>query len=319
MTHLSRPFPFALLVPWLLVGLISSSCVTERRLDPRIPARAQAASQEQNWREAQELWAKVLSHSGGQDREARLRLVEALLASDQSGSALRTLQKVEPTPPATDTEHWKWVGRAQLAQGQVREAGQAFAKVLTHEPDDRETLVRYGEALLEGERGRRGVELLLRALRIEVGDGELAERTARRANELGMWSQSFEANRLRLQAPAPPWHAYLGAANSADLDRETKGEWLFEAVRLNPQTSVGWRLIGDWHAEQEENGLALRAWRKSVEADPMDLQACRKLAEWYVNAGDCVSARPWIEHGLPLTTNEHERETFERLQTACAD
>ncbi len=302
----------------LVVGVLALvSCVTERRLDPLVPERARAATEAQRWSEAQQWWSKVLAHSRGQDGEARLALAEALLEGGRPQPALRILQEATPDPgPAT--EHWKLVGRSQLALGRTREAGEAFVKVLTYAPDDRETLVWYGESLLEGERARRGVELLLRALRIDVGDGTLAERTQQRANELGLWAQSFEASRLRLQAPEPPWNAYLGAAHSEDLDLDTRGQWLFEAVRLNPQSSVAWREIGDWHMERDESPLAVRAWRKSVEADPMDEQACRKLAEHYVQAGDFVTAREWVDHGETLATNDFETEAWARLREACA-
>lgn len=311
-------FPSQARILLLLGGLVTVSCVTESRLDPRVPERARAASQAQRWPEAQEWWSKVLAHSGGQDEEARFALAEALLEGDRPQAALRVLLDTSP-PEAPAIGYWKLVGRAQLGAGRQREAGEAFVKVLAHAPDDRETLVWYGESLLEGERARRGVDLLLRALRLDVGDGPLAERTIQRANELGLWAQSFEASQLRLQAPDAPWHAYLGAAQSADLDPETKGAWLFEAARLNPQSSVAWRHIGDWHLERGETPLAVRAWRKSVEADPMDEPACRKLAEHFIATGDLVTAREWIDHGETLATNPHDREAWARLRAACGE
>ena len=73
-------------------------------------------------------------------------------------------------------------------------------------------MVLYGEACLQENRKLKGIELLLRALRLERGDGELAQRVALEARELGAEAQEGEAWRHRVLAPNAPAEAYLGAA-----------------------------------------------------------------------------------------------------------
>jgi len=134
-------------LPALLLALLSAACATEVRLQKGTVEEARAASQQQRWPEALELWSHVLAHSQGEDAEARLQMGRAFHASGDHMEALRVL-RTGATPPGTDTPYWRLTGHVCLALNQIRGAGQAFTKVLTYAPDDRATLVTYGTALL---------------------------------------------------------------------------------------------------------------------------------------------------------------------------
>ena len=312
------PPPFNPAIRWLSLCLVIGGlgCASERRLAPGLVDRARAASAGQRWVEASELWGTLLEDAGGDDAQARFAFGEALHRAGESMSALRVLRAGE-APLDTDARYWKLVGDIHLELGQLRAAGAALTKVVTHHPEDRETLVTYGTALLDGERAHRGIAMCLRALRLDVGDGQLAQRVAQRCAELGRFGQEFEAWTLCLKAPNPPAEAFLGAALGPEVSEDQKGAWLYEAVRLDPQLGSAWRRIGAWHKLKDQPASAMRAYRRAVEVDPADVAACLELAGWSIHNGNCIQGRIWADQALAGPADEEQIRQVNELLEIC--
>lgn len=296
----------------LLVG----GCVTERRVDTQAVQRATLASSQERWGEAQELWSQVLASSRGMDANARLALGEAFQRDGASRAALQVLRG-GPPPEGRELEYGLVLGRACLDQGQVRAAGEIFTDILTQHPDHRETLVLYGEALLGGAREFKGVGLLLRALRIDPGDGSLAENVASRAQAQGWRAEAAEAWRLRLEAPNPPAEAYFGAAQTPDPANLPVEEWLQSALELDPQLGPAWGQLGRIRMALADTNGAIKAWRQAVQVDPGDTESCARLARTYIEQGQLSEARPWVDHALEVLKEPEERAPFEELARQC--
>ncbi|MEZ6002704.1 MAG: tetratricopeptide repeat protein [Planctomycetota bacterium] len=299
----------------LALLLLGSACVTTRRLDPAVRRGAVLASEDRNWPAAQELWSLCLDNANGADPEARFRLGEALQAGGQPLAAIQILRGGEL--PAQQIQEARLIeARAHLAAGQVRAAGSVLNEVLAVAPDHREALLLYGESLLDTPRAAKGIGLLLRALRIDPGDGSLAERVAITARDRGLPVHEAEAWKERLAAPAPPAEAWFGAAQAENLEGAQRREFLQKALDLDPQMGIAWRQMGDSLNAAGEVGPALQAWRRAVETDPGDWRACQALAQWQVDNGDCIGARPWITHGLAVVP-EGEAGPLRALADGC--
>merc|ERR1719183_370387 len=71
-------------------------------------------------------------------------------------------------------------------------------------------------------------------------------------------------------------------------------------VQKNPESSEGWRMLGEIYAEQDQDVEAIQCLRKGHEADPYNLQSLLALAVSLTNELDQLPAlrylRTWIEN-----------------------
>ncbi len=309
-------------VAGLLLGV--SACVSVPKEDLETRRLALLASQNQDWPQAMDLWNHVLSHQGSQDAQARLHLGRALLESGRGLGAIQVLRAGSPAA-GTELQHGLLLARAHFSQNQVRAGSRVLSGLLADHAANVELLTLYGTGLLDGDREAKGLGLLLQALRIEVGDGAMAEQVARRASILKLDDMQGEAWTLRLQAPQPPVEAYLGAAEwelgkAAKDGTEPAPEVslnLERAVEIDPLNGRAWALLGDLHVSAGANLEARQAYRKAVEVDPADWHACHALAAMYVKLGNCTEATVWIEHALASLTDGAARKPFEELARSC--
>lgn len=309
-------------VACLLLGV--SACVSVPKEDLETRRLALLASDNQDWPQAMDLWNHVLNHRGGQDAQARLHLGAALLESGRGLGAIRVL-RAEPPAAGTELQFGLVLARAHFSQKQVRAGSRVLSGLLADHATNVELLTLYGTGLLDGDREAKGLGLLLQALRIEAGDGALAEQVAQRARNLKLADMEGEAWALRMKAPQPPAEAYLGAAEW-ELDKAAKTgveptpEVLFileRAVEIDPLSGRAWTLQGNLHVSMGEALEARQAYRRAVEVDPADWHACHALAGMYVELGNCTEAKVWIEHALASLIDEEARKPFEELARSC--
>ncbi len=306
----------------LLLGV--SACVLAPKEDHETRHQALLASRGGDWSQAMDLWNHVLIHRGGQDAQARLYLGEALLESGRGLGAIRVL-RAQPPEAGTELKYGLVLARAHFSQRQIRAGTRVLSELLVEHAANMEVLVLYGTALLDGDREAKGLGLLLQALRIDVGDGDLADQVAQRAHVLGLGGMEGEAWALRVKAPNPPSEAYLGAAMweiaKAELGGAQVGPetmlMLQRAVEVDPLNGRAWALMGDLHLIIDENLEARQVYRKAVEVDPANWHACQALAEMYVALGDCTEAKVWIQHALAALADKEARKPFEELARSC--
>ncbi|MCA9001063.1 MAG: tetratricopeptide repeat protein [Planctomycetes bacterium] len=306
----------------ILFGAVA--CVSVPKDDSQAIELARRASAQGNWPYAMELWSGILEGRGGHFTEARMGLGEALLESDRALTAIRIL-RTEPPDRELELEYGLLLARAHFDQNQIQAGGLVLSTLLIDHADSREVLVLYGRSLLGGEQSLKGLGLLLQALRIDAGDGRLAEEVALRARALGQSEMEGEAWSHRMKSPNPPAEAYLGFATwildqgeSANPDPEAVGA-LIRASELDPQNTRVWARLGKLHADQGQTLEARQAYRRAVEVDPGNLDACFVLAQMYVALDDCDEAKAWIKHALGILTEDSERERFEELLASCED
>ena len=304
--------------------LVVCACVSAPKADPEARRLAVQATQRGDWARAMDRWNTVLMRNGGQDAEARYHLAEALLESDRGLGAVQVLRGGEPAA-GSELEHGLLLARAHINSRQIEAGGQVLSALLTHHAGNLDVLTIYGSALLDGPKEAKGLGLLLQALRIDAGDGQLAEEVALRAGTLNLADMEGEAWTLRLHAPFPPVEAHVGSA-AWDLARAEAGSTeplpktlltLQRALELDPVNGRAWRLIGDLQAAQNNVLEARQAYRKAVEVDPGDWDACLALGRMYVALGDCIEAKLWIDHALGALTEDLDREPFEELRRDC--
>jgi peroxin-5 len=94
----------------------------------------------------------------------------------------------------------------------------------------------------------------------------------------------------------------------------------FEAVVTNdPTESEGWRMLGQSHAEHDEDTKAIHCLERAVEEDPYNLGALMALGVSYVNELDSQRAlhtlKTWVENnpkfqGMDIAQDEYSDGTL---------
>ena len=333
-----RSHPFKGTLPGALLVLLAG-CVTQVVVPQDWEREGRAASEVGDWNRAQGLWGEVLAKARGKHPEARLALGEALLYGGRELDAVRILRGGD-LPEDLEIRGQMALGRAHIGLGQAREAGRVFSSLLATDPTYRPALVLYGESCVAVGRERKGIELLLRALRLDRGDGELAQRVALLARENGLLVEEGEAWRHRVLTPNAPAEAYLGAAlspveevslgpdsgepNSVDPDpKESQDapstpqwpveEWLKKAVELDPQLGEAWFQLGLGQLQNEKVGEAIATWQTCLRVDPGHHAALVQLSTTMVDQGAYESARTYLDHALELWPEGEMRTPFEEL------
>ncbi|MDF1838153.1 MAG: hypothetical protein P1V35_09815, partial [Planctomycetota bacterium] len=90
-------------------------------------------------------------------------------------------------------EYGLLLAKAHISQQQIEAAGRVLSTLLVHHAGNLDVLTTYGKSLLDGPEEAKGLGLLLQALRIEVGDGSLAETVAIRAESKNLPDMQGEA------------------------------------------------------------------------------------------------------------------------------
>ncbi|CAN0095324.1 unnamed protein product, partial [Ectocarpus fasciculatus] len=94
----------------------------------------------------------------------------------------------------------------------------------------------------------------------------------------------------------------------------------FEAeIARNPDNSQAWFMLGQSHAENDQDRLAISCLERAVEIDPYSLDALLALGTSYVNELDSQKAltnlKAWVEHnpkysGLEIAVDEYSDGTL---------
>lgn len=85
-------------------------------------------------------------------------------------------------------------------------------------------------------------------------------------------------------------------------------------VEMHDQNSEGWRMLGECHAEHDEDKKAIACLQRAIDRDAYNLNALLSLGVSHVNELDSMHAlhtlKAWIQHnpkfhGLVLVANEN--------------
>lgn len=94
----------------------------------------------------------------------------------------------------------------------------------------------------------------------------------------------------------------------------------FEAeLQRHPDNSEAWRMLGQSHAENDQDRLAIDCLERAVDCDPYNLEALMALGVSYVNELDSMRAlknlKAWVQHnpkyaGLEIKVDEYSDGTL---------
>ena len=127
-------------------------------------------------------------------------------------------------------------------------------------------------------------------------------------NAVGEASGALEASRERSRYEFVDPNPYLGRADAAAVGRDLFRRGVLSeaalaleaAVRADPASCEGWRLLSTVHAENDDDRRAIAAATKAHEADPTDLEALLSLGVSHTNELDAREAagymRAWLKH-----------------------
>jgi peroxin-5 len=125
-------------------------------------------------------------------------------------------------------------------------------------------------------------------------------------NAIGEESKALAAERSRYEFVDP--NPYLGRADALAVGRDLFRRGVLSeaalaleaAVRADPASCEGWRLLSTVHAENDDDRRAIAAATKAHEADPSDLEALLSLGVSHTNELDAEEAtgfmRAWLAH-----------------------
>ena len=143
-------------------------------------------------------------------------------------------------------------------------------------------------------------------------------------NAIGEESRALEQSareRSRYEFVDP--NPYLGRADAAAVGRDLFRRGVLSeaalaleaAVRADPASCEGWRLLSTVHAENDDDRRAIAAATKAHEADPTDLEALLSLGVSHTNELDAREAagymRAWLKHQPRFAQLEAERASLE--------
>ena len=127
-------------------------------------------------------------------------------------------------------------------------------------------------------------------------------------NAIGEESKALESSRERSRYEFVDPNPYLGRADALAVGRDLFRRGVLSeaalaleaAVRADPASCEGWRLLSTVHAENDDDRRAIAAATKAHEADPSDLEALLSLGVSHTNELDAEEAtgfmRAWLAH-----------------------
>ena len=92
----------------------------------------------------------------------------------------------------------------------------------------------------------------------------------------------------------------IGASQYAAGEYKTSAATLQKALALNPELPGAWTIYGRALLSNGENEEAKKAFRRALEADPNDFDACLHLGALLRHDGDTAGAEPYLKHALVL-------------------
>merc|ERR1719487_23826 len=121
-----------------------------------------------------------------------------------------------------------------------------------------------------------------------------------------MWGAAANPRELQFASDNPYMTADSPLALAQQLIREGKDKEAMRAleaeVQKNPESSEGWRMLGQLYAEQDQDVEAIMCLRKGHEADPYNLDSLLALAVSCTNELDQLPALRYLRQWLQ--TNE---------------
>ena len=132
---------------------------------------------------------------------------------------------------------------------------------------------------------------------------------------------------------------YLGAKESVEASRRIKIA-AEKAVQVDPKNDLAWQVLGRWHQELADIGIATRAlakviygglpaasneeavkcFQKAMALNPKRLVHVVELGRTYARMGQEENARKYLQKGLAMPeTDKDDPETKARARTALAD
>merc|ERR1719333_1254392 len=119
-----------------------------------------------------------------------------------------------------------------------------------------------------------------------------------------MWGAAANPKELQFASDNPYMTADSPLALAQALLREGKDKEAMRAleaeVQKNPESSEGWRMLGQLYAELDQDPEAIKCLRKGHEADPYNLESLLALGVSCTNELDQLPAlrylRMWIEN-----------------------
>ncbi len=132
---------------------------------------------------------------------------------------------------------------------------------------------------------------------------------------------------------------YLGAKESVEASRRIKVS-AEKAVKLNPKNDLAWQLLGRWHQELANIGIATRAlakviygglpaasneeavkcFQKAMALNPKRLLHVVELGRTYALMGQEENAKKYLKEGLAMAeTDKDDPETKARARVSLAD
>lgn len=127
------------------------------------------------------------------------------------------------------------------------------------------------------------IEDVLALINERPADAELFQLLGQLYLKAGKFDEAREAyDRSLALDPNDPWtHLYMGNWFFFVGDRRKALEEFQHAADLMPDEAIVYTCQGDIYKAQRQHELAEQAYKTAVRVAPDDLQAKRKLSEWY--------------------------------------
>jgi Flp pilus assembly protein TadD len=239
-----------------------------RRAPDSIEARTNlgvAFAQEGRYDEAVQQYRQVLSRDS-RNESAMLNLALAYYKQGDFGKARKELDGLHKLRPANQQAFYL-LADCDLRLGQFRDAIALVQPAYDAQPDDPAIEYILGTALIQDGQTQKGAAVIDRMMR--NGNSAVAS-------------------------------VLIGASQYAAGEYKTSVATLRKALDLNPELPGAWTIYGRALLSNGENEEAKKAFRRALEADTNDFDACLHLGALLRHDGDIDSAGPYLKHALML-------------------
>jgi tetratricopeptide (TPR) repeat protein len=233
-------------------------------IDARINLGA-ALAQQGRYDEAMQQYRKVLSRDP-RNETALLNLGLALYKQGDFGKAHDEFDELHKLRPANQQAFYL-LADCDLRLGRLKDAIALAEPAYEAHPDDAALEYILGTALIQDGQTEKGAAVIDRIMR--NGNPAVAS-------------------------------VLMGASQFVAGDYKTAAATLQKALDMNPSVPGAWTLYGRALLGNGENEEAKSAFRRALEADPNDFDACLRLGGVLRHDGDFVGAGPYLEHAIAL-------------------
>lgn len=242
-----------------------------------------ALAQQGRYDEAMQQYRKVLARDSGNE-SALLNLGLALYKQGEFGKARETFDELHTLRPANQQAFYL-LADCDLRLGRLKDAIALVEPAYEAHPDDAALEYILGSALIQDGQTEKGAGVIDRIMR----NGNPAVGSV-----------------------------LVGASQFAAKDYKTAAATLKKALDTNPNLPGAWTLYGRALLGSGANEEAKRAFRRALEADPNDFDACLHLGGGLQHEGDLAGARPYLAHALTLRPDSATAQ-FQILALDAAD